>query len=115
MKYVEQQGKEPFNWGEFLNKKEFTKWELLNAYDLSVTWVTCACGNQCREIPRGDNGAPKDFKLWQLGDLFATAIGDMHRAKKDKNVLEVSRQSAVKILSDIEARSLQIINNLKKK
>lgn len=98
--YSEREGEEPFNWNEFLNKKNISKEEWDNAESLADSWVTCACGNQCDVIPRDCFGGPKDRELFRLGYNFYKVIGS-----KDIN-------SAKEILKAIEERSAYLINEI---
>ena len=45
--YSESKDKKFFDWNKFLNKKKYTLEQLGDARNLSESWVTCACGNQC--------------------------------------------------------------------
>lgn len=88
------------NWNKFLNKKEITPLEWSKADDLAGDWVTCACGNLCKKIPRSDTGYPMDRKLYDLGCDFYGSIG-----LRDK-------QDAKLILKAIEKRSSEILSKL---
>lgn len=92
---------EPFDWNEFLSKENITYTDWNKANYLAGSWVTCACGNQCKIIPRGRFGVPKDPILYKLGLLFATSIFR-------KNI-----SNAVESLKKIEIRSAEIINEIK--
>jgi hypothetical protein len=72
--YTESRNETPFDWNEFLNRKERSdaEWEL--AHLLSGDWVSCACGNQCDVIPRNDVGKPDDELLSELGMQFHNRI-----------------------------------------
>ena len=99
MTYTEQKGYKPFNWNEFLNKKDITNDEWYDARKLSRYWITCACGTQCSIIPRNEkyNGRPMDTKLRKLGHEFCSAI-------YTKN-----KELAKEILAKIEKRSAKLI------
>jgi hypothetical protein len=78
------------------------------ACTLSQNWVTCACGNQCSEIPRKSTGVPEDISLSMLGVQF------------NNHILNEHFESAKITLANIELRSQQVlreiaINKLKEK
>tara|TARA_R110000850_G_scaffold49576_1_gene122203 strand:- start:1610 stop:1921 length:312 start_codon:yes stop_codon:yes gene_type:complete len=100
--YTESKNETLFNWNKFLNQKEITEKEWSFAKDLSVDWVTCACGNQCDVIPRYGGGGPKDILLYNLGMSFTYAIDT-------KNI-----QYAKDTLHKIELRSSELINEINK-
>lgn len=100
--YAESEGKEPFDWSEFLNKENITEEEWTNAYLLSNEWVTCACGNQCDLIPRNDDGIPKDLELNLLGCFFHNHIASRR--------IDDAKQT----LKAIEKRSAYLIDELNK-
>ena len=61
-----------------------------NAYTAAVkrdvlmaaeSWVTCACGNLCDEIPRGCRNVPFDLDLSDAAIDFSTAIRNLCTAK----------------------------------
>tara|TARA_R110000823_G_scaffold15045_4_gene49222 strand:+ start:446 stop:754 length:309 start_codon:yes stop_codon:yes gene_type:complete len=102
MTYTELNNEKPFDWNEFLNKKEITELEWNEAKKLAKNWVTCACGNQCNIIPRHGSGCPLDEDLYVFGDTFSFHI-------KNQSV-EYAKNS----LFLIEQRSAYILNNLYK-
>lgn len=51
--------------GGFFTEEDFAR---------AMDWVTCACGEQDPAIPRGDLNEPLDKDLFDLGDMFSTAI-----------------------------------------
>ena len=68
----------------------------------SMSWVSCACGNQCAVIPRDDIGRPLDEILLDLGGAFA---GDVDLADWDE---------ALSTLVKIERRSFYIIETMRR-
>lgn len=99
--HAEAQGREPFDWNEFLNKKEISESEWLEAKLLAGNWVTCACGNLCDIIPRYRGiPAPRDGILLSLGNSFSIQIECQNR-----------REAKV-ILAEIENRSAEILKDL---
>lgn len=64
---------------------------------LSNCWITCACGQQCRALPRSTSGAPKDSLLLALGHRF---VVDVRKADWD---------TAADTLGQIEARTAQLL------
>lgn len=74
--FAESQGKDPFDWNQFLDrvlKVEISEKEHYNACDLAGNWVTCAVGNQCEIIPRKEF-EPLDPELLSLGRIFYQLI-----------------------------------------
>lgn len=113
--YAETQGKKPFDWNAFLEKESYTEDELYQAIDSAIDWVTCACGNQCDVIPRGYDGKPLDRRLKKLGREFFVCIKTMYYYfKADEEQFENCRHLAISTLHAIEARSQEIINQIKK-
>ena len=97
--YSESQGEKPFDWNKALENPSDYEPGYLN--DLSMSWVTCACGNQCDVILRSEEeGCPEDPILCKLGVDFNNCIEfcEWHMAKK--------------VLAQIEERSAFIINQL---
>jgi hypothetical protein len=112
--YCEQQiSKYYVNWHEKLDKliklkknakmadenRKYTD-EYYQACHLSGCWVTCACGNQCSEIPRRGNGTPEDRHLASLGSTFYNHILNEHF------------ESAKKTLAAIEIRSEELLREI---
>lgn len=104
--YAETQGEKPFDWNAFLdsaieNEPDEEAWEEAN--DLAGKWVTCACGNQCADIPRDEtDGLPDDGILVKLGMNFWNEIQDKEW------------EWAIHFLAQIEARSAEILAEMKK-
>ena len=101
--YAQALYKEPFDWNDFLNKKVITEEEWWEATGFSSRWVTCACGNQCRTIPRFHSGMPIDNELSTLGCDFNDAI-------LERNIIKARR-----ILENIEKRSAELIAEINQK
>lgn len=70
----------PKCWWKFLQKKRISMQEWIGVRDWSRSWVTCACGERCKRVPRDQFGMPKDDKLRRLGIDFHRAI--ISRKKK---------------------------------
>lgn len=113
--YAEKEGKNPFNWNTFLNKKNYSTVELKKAWELSNNWITCACGNQCSIIDRNGFSEPTDSKLYRLGCKFTDNINCMFQSHmitmddEDKKMFDKSKQDAKNILKKIEERSTELI------
>jgi hypothetical protein len=106
-----------FDWNEFLNRETYTVGELAEAYVMSTSWTTCACGNLCSIIPR-KNGKPVDESLHDLGECFCSAIMDMYIAEKckyGKESFENHREHAKNVLERIEKRSTILIKEILEK
>ena len=67
-----------WDWYAFLDASEEVKKEYRNeAYDLSSDWVTCACGQVCSVLPKGEYAnVPLDCELGDLGIYFCDLICD---------------------------------------
>lgn len=107
--YTEICGRDPFNWNEFLNKGDWSREELADAYERSSGWVTCAVGNQCSVIPRDGDGKPFDKELQRLGVGFYYFLSSA--AISEDPAIEIGK--AKKILVKIEERSSKLINENK--
>lgn len=62
------------------------------------SWITCACGNACKNLPRNPDGSPHDPILRMLGTHFAAAISGCHW------------DFAKDMLINIEAQSKHLLN-----
>ena len=115
--YSERRGKAPFDWHEFLNRKSYSRKELNEAVELSVSWITCACGNQCDVIPRDYDGKPFDDKLERLGFNFYMKIKEIRNVTivgNFENIENNLKNDALKLLMNIERRSATLIRKIKK-
>lgn len=98
--YSESKDRANFDWNDFLERAingTISMGDQEYAECLANNWITCACGNLCKSIPRYKNGEPKDFILNILGSKFYTAISH-------KNYDE-----AKEILKRIEERSIELL------
>ena len=102
--YAEMQGKEVFDWNEFLNKKDITVEEWKNASVLSSRWVTCACGVQCGVIPRLDDGGPLDAILMNEGLDFLGNIKRRNITQAKLTLIEIEKRSAY-LIDQIECKN----------
>lgn len=116
--YAESKGKAPIDWNARLNtpveqikEKDARTW----MWEARKSWVTCACGNQCIDIPRKDTGAPVDHKLNMLGVSFAHQVNDLYLLLKisDYDMADESLQMAKRVLAKIEKRSAEIIAEIR--
>jgi hypothetical protein len=124
--YAETQKAKPFNWFEWLNKKNFTLEELDEKNHLAGDWVTCACGNMCSILDREEGGEPKDEQLEDLGTDFSEHVADIHDIQEKlvedpyldefekKELLKDfhrKRKMAIYTLKKIEKRSQKLIDS----
>lgn len=74
--YAQSLGLTPFDWNEFLSRKEITYQDWKFLYQKAKLWETCACGNLSVKIPRDSfgSGRPEDPQLFALGIAFTTHI-----------------------------------------
>lgn len=98
--YAEAVGEEPFDWNKLLEETDTNSFEWNIAMVLSDDWVTCACGNQCKAIPRNRSGMPVDDELAELGLDF------------NHHIKTYNREAAKDTLRRIEARSAYLINEI---
>jgi len=103
--YSEEKNRPAFDWNKNLDAliagEEMSLEKLKELDDISGSWVTCACGNQCAIIPRNKAvGYPLDKKLHELGLDFCLEICDSEWT------------AAKEILKKIEARSDILIKEL---
>ncbi len=110
---------ENFNWFLFLEKhpKDINLKEMEQAEKLASKWVTCACGQLCKALPRGTSNSfnePKDPELSRLGYKFYNAIESAKFCKKTKepDSLCARLANAKEILIQIEQRTNQLLQNL---
>jgi len=92
-----------FNWFTELDKAikaEPTdeKWKYLS--DMAFSWVTCACGELCKDLPKGRNGQPEDSYLYANGAEFSDAVDN-----KDWLYAKL-------ILERIEKRTIELLNEV---
>lgn len=110
--YAESQGQPPFDWLAALSRPcaEMTNKEVSDMCELSLSWVTCACGNQCEIIPRSGN-IPQDVELRASGSAFYGFIRAMASRVCWKNYDSADkwRREALETLRRIEARSAELI------
>lgn len=124
MTYAESQGEQPFNWLAAL-KPGLTYEQLLTLKNLSGSWPTCACGNQCNVIPRwtikdydeNDHniyGQPKDPVLSGLGYSFNNYILHARDYAKDGELekRDLYIEHARRIFLEIEQRAVELIKQI---
>ena len=73
------------------------------------SWVTCACGNLCEEIPRWPmDGSPKDDLLAWWGGYFCSHISDLCAARTVRD-RAYHASGARRILRRIEQRADRLL------
>lgn len=102
--YAETKGAEPFDWNKAL-KGLRTGIRAQNQTELSIrakSWVTCACGNLCAEIPRWkfEKGRPVDERLADLGADFACHVAACKWSEARQTLAEIEKRSG-EILADL--------------
>lgn len=110
---------EDFNWFLFLEQPvdDISLKALTEAEKLASNWVTCACGQLCKALPRGTTNSidePKDPELSKLGYKFYDAIEAAKYCKKtgSSGSLRLRLDNAKEILIQIEKRTTQLLNEL---
>jgi hypothetical protein len=102
---------EKFCWFMFLTQplENISEIDIEAAYCLSVDWVTCACGQACKTLPRDKDGKPKDDELYNLGvnfmDMIEAAERNYYYSNKFKNYIEL----ALDTLFQIEKRTCELL------
>lgn len=113
-------GPKPINWTIFLGLPydEYTPELLDRAIRASLSWVTCACGQQDSLIPRAFDGSPRDPTLVSHGSWFHSQICLMQGSYLScfkKEVFEIHRRNALDCLDLIQKRAIEIINRINQK
>lgn len=75
------------------------------AVNLSGSWVTCACGNQCAIIPRDGDGRPTDMGLYALGHAFHNQIDLELYTEASKTLMQIEKHSA-ELVAKIKKQNL---------
>jgi hypothetical protein len=100
-----------FCWFLFLEQpdNEITEDQIEEAYEKSAQWVTCACGQLCKEIPRNECNRPLDADLQLLGvsfmDKLKIAKNVFYRQHSFKEYLDEAKD----ILIKIEQRTTELL------
>jgi len=101
--YAESKQMSKFNWKEWLEaavRKSPTRMDRYKKSEMAVNWVTCACGNQCDQIPRDTSGMPRDKDLADLGGKFYSAVHSGYY-ESALGLLELIEKRAAELLTDI--------------
>ena len=92
-----------FNWFTELDnaiKTEPTAERYQYLFVMAGSWVTCACGELCKALPKGRNGQPEDPYLFANGAEFSDAVQN-----KDwfyaKIILERIEKKTIKLLKEL--------------
>lgn len=95
-----------FNWFSYLKQdpKSISGEDAIIAGRLAAEWVTCACGQLCKVLPRTSCGSPQDKQLSDLGVNFCEFICRMRDdiLEMDFIAAEKNRNKAEEILKNIE-------------
>ncbi|QMV49820.1 MAG: hypothetical protein [Cryophage ML09] len=98
---IDRMNKPKFNWYMELDKTIKAEPNHDKYEDLSKRaneWVTCACGQLCKALPRDMQGKPEDLKLFSMGLDFSHSIFAKHWYQ------------ALETLNKIESRTSQLLN-----
>ena len=114
--YAEYCGEKPIDWYKELKEVKPDTNRLCDLSAMADNWITCACGNACKVIPRNfkENDRPDDPELANLGIDFAHYLTLMDQEDEEKE-FEQYRAAAIKVLDQIEARSATLVNEIMKK
>lgn len=102
-----------FNWFHFLEKpsKEIKSKDMGIATTKACSWITCACGQLCKALPRNEEGEPKDSKLYNLGIKFYNEIDSAELAHDNSEFKKADQylKKAKKVLEKIEKRTIKLL------
>jgi hypothetical protein len=119
-----------FDWLLFLNKpvEEVKQIDVERANRLSGDWPTCACGQLCQLLPRGEGNEPEDNVLYDLGIQFdsimaqyddatfayhsSISLGKTSQQVYNKRVANGKRKKALAIFNKIEKRTIKLLSQL---
>ncbi|QMV49831.1 MAG: hypothetical protein [Cryophage ML09] len=93
-----------FNWFTELDnaiKAEPTDDKFFDLERRASSWVTCACGELCKALPKGRNGQPENSYLYASGAEFTDAVHN-----KDWFYATI-------ILERIEKKTIELLKELK--
>jgi hypothetical protein len=120
-----------FDWLLFLNKpvEEVKQKDVELAHKLSGDWPTCACGQLCKSLPRGQGNMPEDDVLYELGIQFADVmeeydcaayayhsgivLGLTNQEVYKRKVANAKRKKALAIFNKIEKRTIKLLSKIK--
>lgn len=102
----------PFDWDAFLKQPTFTEEELQDAKSLASQWVSCACSNACKDLPKNEHGAPRDSELRELGTRFCVRVEALLLTWQAGLCIEVRRDMCIDTLDRIEERAKFLLNQL---
>jgi hypothetical protein len=99
-----------FDWFAFLKQDmESVDVDYFNkANSLADNWVTCACGQLCKVLPKGNGNSPVDNELYDLGMDFAHEIDNLRYTRQNED-----RLKALETLNKIEARTTLLLEQMK--
>lgn len=106
-----------WNWFHYLKAPQDIKDKHYNkAYDLAASWVTCACGELCKNLPKVKDfnnkfdgpglEAPADNDLQCLGLEFMSNIHNEDYDDAFETLLEIEKRT-IKLLDDERNNSKQ--------
>ncbi len=105
----------PFDWHRYIAARNQPRINFSESFPQYLAakghareWVTCACGVQCKRLPRAANGAPQDPVLYKLGNLFYTFIrvDDMHSAAETLALIE---QRSAHLLDEMDRQEMALL------
>jgi len=93
-----------FNWNALLDcAPELNIYEIDAIRRLANSWVTCACGQACKALPRRENGSPLDPQLHGLGKFFSDYI-ELFEYEKAKEILQRIETRTCELLDEINTK-----------
>ncbi len=111
-----------FDWFDFLKLDidQLSEDDFKAAVEMSGQWVTCACGQLCKSLPKyGPNNEPRDEELYDLGMNFMYGVKKLSdlrdtyfSSEKEEYLLQKFYKTRLllnTILCSIEARSSHLL------
>lgn len=120
--YAEERGEWVYDWSAILWNIEhglFTEEEMREWQGASYSWVTCACGNQCADIPRSpaggvmQKGTPLDDDLRDLGAKFYGSINNIPVVGYEQERAIYCAEARI-TLAAIEKRAAELLKEMEK-
>lgn len=96
-----------FDWFAFLEQPyhEIKRCHIVEASLMANNWVTCACGQLCKDLPRDLSGEPEDPLLKELGIEFMQCI---NRIEDEIEPLS-NKDRAIELLTEIEKTTTKLL------
>ncbi len=87
-----------WNWWKFLTNTDPSEEEWQEARNRARAWPTCACGEQCKTLPKDILGGPDDGLLRTFGMEFMRFIHEKDQAAALNAFRAIENRSAYLLL-----------------